>query len=134
MKTHSTRSVLIVDDDEVIRETLHWLFEDAGYGVIEASDGAEALAILRASAHPLVVLLDLMMPHVNGQQVMEAVASDRHLATFHSYVLLTANAHLLSPAFRDMLATLSVVIVAKPFDLDELYETVEQAAGHLAQA
>jgi CheY-like chemotaxis protein len=126
--------VLIVDDDTIIRETLRWLLEDGGYQVTEAPDGEQALAILRASDQPLVVLLDLMMPHVNGQEVIETIAADQQLATRHAYVVVTANAHLLSAAFRDRLTTLAIPLVAKPFDLDLLYEAVAKAAGRLPQA
>ena len=134
MTRDRSTSVLIVDDDQIIRETLRWLLDDAGYHVTEAPNGEEALAILRASAQPLVVLLDLMMPHIGGQEVIETIAGDHHLATYHAYVLVTANAHLLTPAFHDLLSTLAVPIVAKPFDLDLLYEAVTRAAGRLTLA
>ncbi len=83
--------ILIVDDDEAIRETLRFLFEDAGYDVEEAEDGVAALARLRASARPMVVLLDLMMPRMNGDQMLATVADDPILRTFHVYIMVTAS-------------------------------------------
>ena len=58
--------ILIVDDDEEIRVTLRILFEDEGYNVREAPDGAVALAILRAVPYPLVVLTNHNMPRLDG--------------------------------------------------------------------
>src|SRR5262245_58413653 len=54
--------VLLVDDDQAIRETLRFALEDAGYQVLEAADGIAALQALRATPTGMVVLLDLMMP------------------------------------------------------------------------
>ena len=50
--------LLIVDDDEAIRDTIRVLLEGAGYTVSEASTGKEALVLLRESSEPYVVLLD----------------------------------------------------------------------------
>jgi len=62
--------VLVVDDDEVIRGMLAWLFEEAGYSVRQAEDGGQALSQLEARA-PDCMVLDLMMPEVSGQDVLE---------------------------------------------------------------
>lgn len=62
--------VLVVDDDEVIRGMLAWLFEEAGYAVHQAADGAEALTEL-AARPPACMILDLMMPGVDGQTVLQ---------------------------------------------------------------
>jgi two-component system response regulator PrrA len=62
--------VLVVDDDDVIRGMLSWLFEEAGYSVRQAADGAEALAEMESAA-PDCMVLDLMMPEVDGQAVLD---------------------------------------------------------------
>ena len=67
--------VLVVDDDTAIRQMLRLVLEDEGYAVREAMDGIEALAALRVSARPLVVLLDLMMPRLGGDGVLAAVTA-----------------------------------------------------------
>src|SRR5579859_2241289 len=67
--------ILIVDDDRGIRHTLRAVLEDEGYAVLEAGDGAEGLALVRASLHRLVVLLDLRMPGLDGAGVLDAVAA-----------------------------------------------------------
>jgi len=64
--------VLIVDNDESIRETARFLLEDEGCEVIEAPDGAAALELLRMSDQPMVVLLDIVMPRLSGGGAAEA--------------------------------------------------------------
>ena len=71
--------VLVVDDDEDLREMMATLLRDVGYSVDTAEDGAQALAQMR-ECRPCVVLLDLMMPNVDGWQVMQEMASDPELA------------------------------------------------------
>lgn len=124
--------VLVVDDDQAIRETLRYILEDSGFDVIEASDGLVALDILRTSASPLVVLLDLMMPRLGGSGVLGAVAEDWRLATCHAYALVTANPYTFPPAFNTLLSRLNVPVIRKPFDIDVLIGIVEAAAERLA--
>ena len=75
--------VLIVDDDASIRTLLAFVFDDAGYHVIEAADGKEALEVLRANP-PALMVLDLMMPDVDGVEVLRqrerfALAADTRI-------------------------------------------------------
>jgi two-component system NtrC family sensor kinase len=67
--------VLIVEDDEPTREVLVELLTDARYTVYQAPDGKLALERLRTHPEGLVVLLDLMMPGVDGFKVLQAVAA-----------------------------------------------------------
>lgn len=83
------RSVLIVDDDPSIRAMLGFLFEDEGFEVSEASDGAEALDLLRQGSPPDAMVLDLMMPRVDGHGVLQA-RRDEQLAPDTRVVILTA--------------------------------------------
>ncbi|HZC78051.1 MAG TPA: response regulator, partial [Ktedonobacterales bacterium] len=62
----SNRHILVVDDEFDIRAMLRALLEEEGYTVGEAVDGADGLAVIRASEHPLIVLLDYKMPRMNG--------------------------------------------------------------------
>lgn len=124
--------VLIVEDDEPLRQTLRLLLEGEGYGVSEAPDGRPALERLHTSPQRLVVLLDVQMPGMDGRQVMEAVAAHDMLATRHTYILMTANAHTLPLPFAILLTQLGVPVLAKPFDVDRLLATVAQAAQRIA--
>ena len=120
--------VLVVDDDVAIRRTLRAALEDEGYKVQEAAEGAQALAALHESAQPLVVLLDLRMPGVDGEVVLRTVASDPALAGTHRFIMVTANRDAISPSLAGLMARMSVPLVAKPFDLDELLELVAEVA------
>ena len=120
--------VLIVDDDEDIRASMRAILEDlGGYTVYEASDGASALATLRASQQSFVALLDLLMPGMDGIDVLEAVAADETLATRHAYVLVTVSRRAVSKEFPSTLK-LAVPIISKPYDLDTLLNVVAEAS------
>ena len=120
--------VFVVDDDPGIRAVLRCALEAEDHAVIEAADGISALQQLRVSPWPLVVLLDLPMPHLDGAGVLGTVAGDRVLAQRHRFILLTANPLPLPPALGTLLACLNVPMVSKPFDVDTLLDVV----AHLA--
>lgn len=125
--------VLIVDDDEGIRETIRFALEDAGYSVTEATDGLDALKLLRAGKERMVVLLDFMMPGLDGAGLLGAVAADARLAADYAFVLITANTKTLTLAFATLLQNLSVPVITKPFDIDNLLNAVATATRRLAR-
>lgn len=130
--THAIH-ILIVDDDRAIRATLRAVLEDEQYKVLEADNGKTALALLQATYGPVVVLLDLRMPGLDGAGVLEVVAADSRLATHNAYILITANSHSLPTATSRLLEQLDVPVVPKPFDLDILLDTVTQAIVKLCR-
>jgi CheY-like chemotaxis protein len=77
--TSTPQTVLVVDDDPDIRLVLRMILEGQGYAVIDAADGAEALALLR-DHRPALILLDLMMPGVDGVQFRAQQQQDPALA------------------------------------------------------
>jgi CheY-like chemotaxis protein len=123
--------VLIVDDDEQIRLTLRLIMEEGDYATLEAASGEAALALLRASAEPLVVLLDVMMPRVDGLDVLRAVEAEAELRR-HVYLLVTAGGKTLPLADVLRLQRLEVPVVYKPFDLDALLVQVHEMARRIA--
>ena len=125
-------TVLVVDDDASIRHMLRVALEFAGHVVSEACNGLMALDHLHASGEPLVILLDQMMPLVSGEGLLAQLARDRDLTARHACVLMTAQAEFLSPQCRFLLAELAVPVLAKPFELDDLFEIVEESAERLA--
>lgn len=86
-------TVLVVDDDADIRSTLEEVLTDEGYAVVAAANGLDALAILRAGERPCVILLDLMMPVMDGYRFREAQVRDERLATI-PVVVMTAGSHM----------------------------------------
>lgn len=134
MRSGTVVRALVADDDRAIRDVLRLALEDEGYEVLEAEDGVAALEVLRASAQPLVVLLDLRMPGMDGAAVLQAVAKDARLARHHAFVLMTANGQIRPQSFVGLLSALGVPVLRKPFDLDDLLDTVECVAQRLTAA
>ena len=111
-------TILVVDDDAAIRETLHDILADEGYGVIEASDGVEGLSAV-ATHHPDLILLDLHMPHVDGWEMFRRL-HERGDAT--PAVIMTAGRN----AATEARALHAAGALAKPFDLDDVLSAVEE--------
>jgi CheY-like chemotaxis protein len=112
-------SVLVVDDDTDIREAVAEVLAGEGYLVLGAGDGAEALKKCRAF-HPSLVLLDLMMPGMNGWEFRAAQKRDPDLAGIPVVVL---------SALEQRVAIDAEAFVRKPFDLDELLALVRRHAS-----
>jgi len=114
--------VLVVDDEPMVRETLGQVLRDEGYVVDLAVDGESALERIRA-ARPDAILLDLMMPGMNGRQFLQALRNDPQYAQVP--VMIMTAVHGMSVN----LATLGASeVVEKPFQsLDELLNKVALA-------
>jgi CheY-like chemotaxis protein len=113
------RRVLIVDDDEDFRETLSALLTLEGYEVEVASNGREGLERLGREALPHIVLLDLMMPIMNGWEVIEVMKRNPTLARIPAAVLSAARGPENIPD--------QVTVFAKPFALAELLQFMRAA-------
>ena len=115
--------ILIVEDDPDIREDLAELLRARGHEVTTASNGREALDGLRQGALPRVILLDLMMPVMNGWEFRSQMMQDPQLASIPVLVLSgVADVRLHAK-------TLQVDgFVAKPIDLDRLYAEMDRYA------
>src|SRR6476646_70141 len=84
--------VLIVDDDTEIRQTMRVILEEiGGHTVIEAEDGKMGLDHMRAIKERLVVVLDRLMPGLDGVDVLHAVVTEKELASRHAYILATGS-------------------------------------------
>jgi len=124
--------VLVLDEDDAVREALRLLLEDAGHCVLEATDTLAALAVLRSRAHFCVALFDV--PPCAGRRDAEfftRVAADPALATRHAYICMTTSVARLDLALRRQLAAYCVPVLAKPFDVDMLLRTLAQTAASL---
>jgi CheY-like chemotaxis protein len=111
-------TVLLAEDDLDVRDVLQDALERAGYEVIPASHGRQAIEYLSTTERPPdMVLTDLVMPLASGWQVLARMATDPVLART-PVVVLTA-----TTGDRPDGAT---VVFRKPFDLDRLLDTIEQ--------
>jgi len=116
---HMGKRVLVVDDDADIRETVSLILEDEGWEVSSAADGAAALTLLRSGApRPNVILLDLMMPVMNGWQFREEQARDPALSKIPVVVVTAAGSRTDIPSIR------ADGWLSKPVDFDKLLATI----------
>jgi CheY-like chemotaxis protein len=115
--------ILIVDDDDVTRHTLTVLLNGAGYNVVPAADGQEALNYLSSHPAPALVLLDLRMPVADGWQFLAERARDPVLASVPVVVLSAAR------SVRAAAMTLGATdFYEKPIDPDDLLAVVGRYA------
>ncbi len=90
MTSPPTIPVLLVDDEEAIRESLRFFLEEEGYPVAETASVADALTHLRNAALPHVVLLDFLMPAGNAETLLREAEQDATLQR-HRYILMPAS-------------------------------------------
>lgn len=113
--------VLVVDDDDTIRDLLRTVCTIAGFEVETASDGAEALRILLRAEEPWIVLLDVLMPNQTGLEVCSRLMAAGGLAARHIVLLMTAgnfpDGDPPPPAWA---------MIRKPFDLSVLLDLLDQ--------
>jgi CheY-like chemotaxis protein len=121
--TDGARGVLVVDDDPAIRAFVAELLADEGYEVRAATNGRDALAVL-ASWHPDVILLDLMMPEMDGWAFLASQQLSLELVRI-PVIVMSASYNLRGGAGRIAAAD----VVTKPFAIDQLLSKVEALAS-----
>ncbi len=124
-------TVLIVDDDADIRDLAREILRDAGYRTLEAADGVSALEIMQNHTGHLVVLLDILLPQLDGASLLGIAARNHHMAVSNAYVLMTGKPIVAFPVLRQLAAQLGALILPKPFDRDALISAVNRAAASL---
>ena len=117
-----TANILVVDDDADLRLTLQLLLDDSGYRVTAAASGQAALDQLTAGARPDLILLDLMMPEMNGWQFLERTHADAVLASIPVVIMTARKA-------PDSLPIPSREVLRKPFDYAQLLSTIARFAA-----
>ena len=116
--------VLIVEDDEDVRESLADVLSARGYHTLTAANGNEALCMIRERGlKPAVVLLDLMMPVMDGYEFLETQAEDPGLAEI-PVVLVTAQRPARKLGFSAVRG-----VIEKPLDLRSLLSTVRDVCA-----
>ncbi len=119
--------VLVADDDSSIRILVATYLRRQGFQSLEACNGREALAEMRAG-HADVVVLDLMMPEVSGLDVLRERAADPSILPIPVIVVSANGKRGLS---ADVLAQSVWAVIPKPFDLEVLLTTVTACLEHV---
>ncbi len=114
--------VLVVEDDEDIRADLTAILRVKGFTVDEAANGRDALAQLRGGARPCLIVLDLMMPVMNGWELRAAMRAEPELAALP--VVVVSGKGRITAEETKTLAPAAVLV--KPFELSELLELVQR--------
>jgi CheY-like chemotaxis protein len=111
--------VLVVDDEEVVREAIVQMAELLGHGVHACGGGREAIEVFPRFA-PDVVILDLTMPEMSGREVFQALRSaDREIP------IVLSSGHSLEKEARELLTSGRVTLLQKPYRISDLRDAIE---------
>jgi len=108
------KTVLVVDDETDIRESLRDALEDEGYRVVVARNGKEALDALPTLEKPVAIILDIIMPVMSGAELYAAIQADPRFADMP--VLISTSDASRAPS--------GVLIMKKPIDLERLLDAI----------
>jgi len=116
-----TRTVLLAEDEEVVRRYLRGALELHGYDVLEANNGLEALELWRHHRDGIDVLVtDIVMPIMTGRELLE------HLAQEDSQLpVVCMSGYAQGPIFQELAASPSVAFLPKPFSIDRLLGRID---------
>jgi CheY-like chemotaxis protein len=115
--------VLIVDDDEDCREMLATLLVAHGYRIVTAENGAEALTVAR-QYRPCLILLDLMMPVMDGEEFRRTQLTDPQI---RDIPIVVVSARIGAAEIAGRLG--AVGVIPKPLDLDQVAATIEEVCA-----
>ncbi len=114
------KTILLVEDDEEIRHAICEALELYGYTVRTANNGQDALEQLAESEKPSLILLDMMMPVMDGRAFLSRVKDDASTASIPIVVTTAGNDGNIEGATS---------LIKKPFRLDHLLEAVKKHCG-----
>ena len=115
-------TILVVDDDDAIRDVVSTLLAEEGYEVVTAASGEEALAVLD-HGEPSLVMLDMRMPVMDGWQFAEQLRQ-----RFDGRVPVVVMTAAVDAAKRAEQVS-AAAAVSKPFELDEMVRLVRELIG-----
>ena len=132
----SSHTVLVVDDNQCIRVELVGLLTDEGYDAVGAANGKEALAYMRSVCVPVLILLDINMPVMDGLEFYQQKQHDRNLSPI-PIVVISADRSIngsASSSGEHSLESLAlrehaIAWLSKPFDIEQFLVLVEQFCG-----
>ena len=123
-------TVLVVDDEALIAMALEAALEDAGYRVATAANGRQGLERLAEAPRPEIVLLDMMMPVMNGPAMLAAMAADPELRGIPVVVLSS----LPEEAVRARVGEGVAAILLKPCRAEQVLEAIARVLGQAREA
>ena len=121
-----SETILIIDDEANLRRTLAEILRSKGYAILEASNGVEAIELLRQTT-PDLIFSDWKMPEMGGEQILRHLRNDGRLAAIPVIVITAFGS---SDSAIEAVRLGAYDFIAKPFDLDEISITAERALAH----
>ena len=119
------KTVLVVEDNQLERQGLSALLQQAGYSVISAADGKEALDCLQGRPPPDLMLLDMMMSRVDGWQILRLLRRSPELKSV--LVIVITGLETASPEWAKSLGAMS--LFRKPIEVPVLLEEIRRAVN-----
>jgi two-component system, cell cycle sensor histidine kinase and response regulator CckA len=118
---HENETILLVDDEEIIREMLTEFLREAGYHVLTAANGSEALDLYKNNQNVIkLIITDLGMPKMSGEQLL------RHLQKINDSVKVIASSGYLDGTTKNNLRALGFMeILTKPYKLQEILSVIQ---------
>jgi len=124
MSGPSAKRILVVDDDPGFLRWVTAALEAHGYQVVTAADGREGLARLREEPETSMILLDLLMPGIDGWKFREAQMQEPALASIPTVVITAISHDYLKAGYLP-----GVLVLPKPFDVPQLLAFVAEQCG-----
>lgn len=116
------KNILVVDDDDVMRSALKRVLENNGYAVKLAEDGVQ-LSIILETMEPDLILLDVNLPWVDGNELCHLIRSHQFL---HTTPVVMVSAHKSEEDIQKGIASGALDFIPKPFDIDHLISVIEK--------
>lgn len=120
-----SKTILVIDDDKLIREGLGALLKNAGQTVFEAADGKEGLELTKKE-HPDLIVTDLRMPNMSGQEMIDAIRADDAIKDIPIVILTNDET---SDSVNQALQSGVAFYLAKNLDPESLTQQILSAAG-----
>ncbi len=130
METNQTKRIVCVEDEPEMIDLIRLILGRKGYEVVGANGGVEALGVIKEQK-PDLILLDLMMPEVDGWEVYQQVKADTQLEDI-PVIVVTAKAQSIDKVLGLHIAKVDDYI-SKPFSPQELIDSIEQVLSRKAE-
>jgi CheY-like chemotaxis protein len=111
------KHIVVIEDDTDLRETLKDLLEMEGFSVVTASNGREGLRQIEQNGQPCLILLDLMMPVMNGWEFLQALRQEKAAPLAQTPVAVVSAAADIADVERDY----GCSVLKKPVSLERLF-------------
>jgi CheY-like chemotaxis protein len=115
--------IVIIEDDADLRETMKELLETEGFSVVTARNGREGMELIERNGRPCLILLDMMMPVMNGWEFLDAMQRERQSLLAGTRVAVVSAA----ADMTDVKEKYGCSVLKKPVNLDQLFALAHAA-------